>query len=98
MAEVTATATNASPEAPGGKPGSGSSSKLRNAFMGVWTAVGVILLTGVAVYLLNILSLPVSILIWTAVFVFCLRGMVNKLERRGVNRVLGTRWPMWPCS
>lgn len=90
MAEVTATATSPSPEAPGGKPGSGSSSKLRNAFMGVWTAVGVILLTGVAVYLLNILSLPVSILIWTAVFVFCLRGMVNKLERRGVNRVLGT--------
>lgn len=64
--------------------------KLRNAFMGVWTAVGVILLAGVFIYLLYILSLPVSILIWTAVFVFCLRGMVNKLERRGMNRVLGT--------
>ena len=75
-----------SPQAPAGSP----SHRLRSAFMGVWTAVGVILLTGVLVYLLNILSLPVAILIWTAVFVFCLRGMVNKLERLGMNRVLGT--------
>lgn len=67
-----------------------SSHRLRSAFMGVWTAVGVILLTAALIFLLNILSLPVSILIWTAVFVFCLRGMVNKLERHGVNRAIGT--------
>lgn len=66
------------------------SGKLRSAFLGVWTAVGIILLTGVLIYVLNVLSLPVSILIWTAVFVFCLRGLVNKLQEHGVNRVVGT--------
>lgn len=56
----------------------------------MWTGVGAILLAGVAVYLLNILSVPVSILIWTLVIVFCLRGTVNGLEKHGVNRTLGT--------
>ncbi len=56
----------------------------------VWTVVGAILLTGVAVYLLEILSIPVSILIWTIIIVFCLRGVVNALEARGISRTLGT--------
>ncbi|WP_172136890.1 AI-2E family transporter [Adlercreutzia sp. ZJ473] len=56
----------------------------------MWTAVGAILLTGVVVYLLNILSVPVSILIWTVILVFCLRGIVNALDARGVNRTVGT--------
>ncbi len=64
--------------------------KARRRFLDVWTAVGAILLTGVVVYLLSILSVPVSIVIWTVVIVFCLRGVVNGLERRGVNRTVGT--------
>jgi len=64
--------------------------KARQRFLDVWTAVGAILLTGVVVYLLSILSVPVSIVIWTVVIVFCLRGVVNGLERRGVNRTVGT--------
>lgn len=87
------TTTNPAPDTVGAaatEASGASSRRLRSAFMGVWTTVGAMLLAGVAVYLLNILSLPVSILIWTAVFVFCLRGMVNKLERLGLNRALGT--------
>lgn len=56
----------------------------------VWTAVGSIILLGVAVYVLNVLSVPVGVLIWTVIIVFCLRGIVNGLEARGVNRGAGT--------
>ncbi|MCI2241561.1 AI-2E family transporter [Adlercreutzia faecimuris] len=62
----------------------------RRRFLDVWTLVGAILLTGVIVYLLGILAVPVSIVIWTVIIVFCLRGMVGGLEKRGVNRTVGT--------
>lgn len=79
---------------PGAEPGKGSVSqkveRARVRFLNVWTVVGAILLTGVVVYLLGILSMPVSIFIWTVIIVFCLRGVVNGLEKRGVNRTVGT--------
>ncbi len=65
-------------------------SKARNAFVYVWTAIGVCVLTGVLIYLLRILSVPVSMLIWTLIFVFCLRGAVNKLDAKGMNRAVAT--------
>lgn len=65
-------------------------SKARNAFVYVWTAIGVCVLTGVLIYLLRILSVPVSMLIWTLIFVFCLRGVVNKLDEKGMSRALAT--------
>ena len=43
--------------------------KARRRFLMVWTAVGAILLTGAAVYLINILSVPIGILLWTLVIV-----------------------------
>ena len=52
--------------------------------------VAAILLLAAIVYLLNILSVPVAILIWTVIIVFCLRGIVNGLEKRHINRGLGT--------
>ena len=52
--------------------------------------MGAILLTGVLVYLFNLLSVPVGIVIWSVVIVFCLRGPVNKLEKLGVPRLAGT--------
>ncbi|HJH72992.1 MAG: AI-2E family transporter [Gordonibacter pamelaeae] len=64
--------------------------KARRRFLTVWTIVGAILLTGVLVYLFNLLSVPVGIVIWTVVIVFCLRGPVNKLEKLGVPRLAGT--------
>ena len=64
--------------------------RTKHWFLLVWTIVGGILLTGVVVYLINILSVPVGIMLWTLVIVFCLRGTVNKLEAKGVPRVVGT--------
>lgn len=64
--------------------------KTRSRFLGVWTAVGAILLAAVVVYLLNVLSAPVGVIIWATIIVFCLRGIVNGLERRGLNRGAGT--------
>lgn len=64
--------------------------KVRRHFLSVWTVVGAILLTGVGVYLLNLLSVPVGIIVWSTIVVFCLRGPVNKLEKMGVSRLWGT--------
>lgn len=64
--------------------------KARRRFLGVWTAVGAILLAAVVVYLLKVLSTPMGVVIWTVIIVFCLRGIVNGLEKRGVNRGAGT--------
>ena len=64
--------------------------KARRRFLNVWTIVGAIALTWVVVQLLNILSEPVAIAIWTTIIVFVLRGTVNKLEEIGINRTVGT--------
>ena len=69
---------------------SGKTDKARRRFLNVWTIVGAIALTWVVVQLLNILSMPVAIVIWTTVIVFVLRGTVNKLEEIGINRTVGT--------
>lgn len=64
--------------------------RARKRFISVWTLVGAVLLMAVVIYLMHILSVPIATLIWTAIIVFCLRGVVNALEKRGVNRGLGT--------
>lgn len=64
--------------------------RARTRFFDLWAIVAGILLLGVVVYLMNILSVPVAILIWTLIIVFCLRGIVNGLEKRHVNRAVGT--------
>lgn len=69
---------------------SSKTDKARRRFLNVWTIVGAIALTWVVVQLLNILSVPVAIVIWTTIIVFVLRGTVNKLEEIGVNRTVGT--------
>ena len=58
--------------------------------MQVWTVVGVCILTGVVIYLLNVLAIPVGIILWTVVICFLLSGIVNGLEKRGVPRIWGT--------
>ncbi len=64
--------------------------KVSHAFFLVWSIIGCCVLTGVLIYLMQILALPVSMLIWTVIIVFCLRGIVNTLEEHRINRVLGT--------
>lgn len=39
---------------------------------------------------LNLLAAPMGIIVWTTIIVFCLRGPVNYLDKKGVPRVLGT--------
>lgn len=69
---------------------SSKTDKACRRFLNVWTIVGAIALTWVVVQLLNILSVPVAIVIWTTIIVFVLRGTVNKLEEIGINRTVGT--------
>ena len=64
--------------------------KARKRYYQVWTVVAAILLTGVFAYLMNVLSVPVGIVVWTCIIVFCLRTPVNRLEKLGLNRGIGT--------
>ena len=64
--------------------------KQRKIFLNIWIAVGTVVLVGVLVYLLHILSIPVSMAIWTLIFVFCLRGIVSKFNDMGMNRGIAT--------
>lgn len=53
-----------------------------------------IVLLGIIIYytgiVLNVLSIPVGIILWSAIIVFCLRGIVDGLEKRGLKRIFGT--------
>lgn len=52
-----------------------------------------IIVLAVLLYLLgqvlNILASPIAIVIWTTIIVFCLKGPVNTLEKKGIPRVWG---------
>lgn len=56
----------------------------------VWGLIGVAVIVGIVIYLMAVLAIPVSIMIWTLIFIFCLRGIVNGLEARGLKRIWGT--------
>ena len=47
----------------------------------VWAAIGSIVLLYLCGQVLTILAVPVGIAVWTAVIVFCLRNVVNRLAR-----------------
>ncbi len=64
--------------------------KARIRFLDLWSVIAAIGLLGGIVWLMGVLSVPVAILIWTLIIVFCLRGIVNGLERVHVNRAIGT--------
>ncbi len=64
--------------------------KARIRFLDLWSIIAAIILLGGVVWLMGVLSVPVAILIWTLIIVFCLRGIVNGLERVHVNRAIGT--------
>lgn len=62
----------------------------RRHFYQVWMAIGIVILVYVLGFVLDVLAMPVSIVVWTFVFVLILRGPVDALERRGIRRGLGT--------
>lgn len=59
----------------------------------LYTGVFIIILA-VLFYLagqvLNILASPIAIVVWTTIIVFCLKGPVNNLEKKGISRVCGS--------
>lgn len=61
----------------------------RKLFTGLFVIVLVALLYLLG-QVLNVLSVPVGIVVWTTVIVFCLKGPVNYLEKKGLNRLVGT--------
>lgn len=68
---------------------------LKTMKAGRWFFIAsLIVLSGLIIYytsiVLNILSIPVGIILWTIVIIFCLRGIVDNLEKRGVKRIFGT--------
>lgn len=61
----------------------------RRLYTGVFIIVLAILLY-LAGQVLNILASPIAIIVWTTIIVFCLKGPVNNLEKKGLPRVWGT--------
>ena len=62
----------------------------RRHFFQVWMVIGAAALIYMFGFVLDVLSLPVAIIVWTIVFVLVLRSPIDALERRGVRRGLGT--------
>ena len=56
----------------------------------VWSFVGIILLIVAVTYALGVLLNTVTLIAWTAIFVFVLRGPVNWFGKKGLNRTIGT--------
>lgn len=61
----------------------------RRHFFQVWMVIGAAALIYMFGFVLDVLSLPVAIIVWTIVFVLVLRSPVDALERRGVRRRFG---------
>lgn len=74
----------------GGDYDPAGSLKWRKRLYVIWSLIGICALIWVFGYLLNIFALPVGIILWCLVFVFCLRPVVNTLQDHGVKRGLGT--------
>ena len=66
------------------------SDKALRRLVRIWSLVGVCVLGAVCVFLAGILANAIGVIVWTVVFVFILRGPVEWLDKRGVNRTVGT--------
>ncbi|MCL1797899.1 MAG: AI-2E family transporter [Eggerthellaceae bacterium] len=63
---------------------------MQRNFFRVWTIIGLVLLIVALGYVLQTLSMPLAVIVWTAIIVFCLRTPVRYLEEKGLNRLWGT--------
>lgn len=61
----------------------------RRLYAGVFIIVLAVLLY-LAGQVLNILANPIAIVVWTTIIVFCLKGPVDALEKKGISRVWGS--------
>ena len=56
----------------------------------IWALIGICALFYVFGFVLEVLSMPVSIIVWCIIFVFCLNPIVDALNKRGLGRGAGT--------
>ena len=56
----------------------------------IWALIGICALTYIFGFVLNVLAMPMSILVWCLVFIFTLNPIVDALHKRGVGRLAGT--------
>ena len=56
----------------------------------IWAVIGVCALGYVLGIVLDVLSMPVSIIVWCVIFIFCLSPIVDVLQKQGVGRAVGT--------
>ena len=56
----------------------------------IWALIGVCALVYVFGFVLNVLAMPMSIIVWCLVFIFTLNPIVDALHKRGVGRLAGT--------
>ena len=56
----------------------------------IWALIGVCALIYVFGFVLNVLAMPMSIIVWCLVFIFTLNPIVDALHKRGVGRLAGT--------
>ena len=59
-----------------------SYARLKRRCLIIWGAVGIILVAGVVIYLLEILTVPIAILIWTLIIVFCCAASSTSLTAK----------------
>ena len=83
-------ATGASASSGGGAADVKATERARRRFYAVWAVVGAAIVVGIIIYVLKLFAIPVGMAIWTAIIVFCLRGPVSFLERKGASRLVGT--------
>lgn len=78
------------PTLPESRKAKASTAKWRKRFY----LLGTLVLACVLIYLLGVvmgvLALPLSILVWCIIFIFCLYPLVDWLQERGIKRGLGT--------
>ena len=67
-----------------------STLKWRKRALIIWALIGVCALCYVFGILLDVLAMPVSIIVWCIIFIFCLNPIVNALDKRGIGRGVGT--------
>lgn len=72
------------------RPLEDSTLKWRRRALIIWALIGICALFYVLGFVLNVLSMPVSIIVWCIIFVFCLNPLVDALNKRGIGRGAGT--------
>ncbi|MCL2888952.1 MAG: AI-2E family transporter [Eggerthellaceae bacterium] len=68
----------------------GKENRARLTFYRVWTVIGLLVFVYVLGFLMNTLSMPIAVIVWTAIIVMGLSSPVRWLEKKGIKRIFGT--------